>query len=312
MPFRDHPSERRKTALTGGGACAALRPCGSRAGLLGSAQSSPALIGAVFLAASLGLAGLESLDAAENATEQTRGVRLLDPGDEMMSIAPFPELKPGFAGRTEPPPLDKIRLAVAGGAFSNLAGPIPRAAPFEIVAPSANPDLVWDAVSRNASAGGQVIAYDVAEADLPAVIDRMAVVRGLAKLAAARPQPMRIAAGGPLARKGDRIEIEIPDVLRRALVLFDIAGDGSVEALYPIGADPRVIQTQNFRWAFQIREPFGADVIVAISAAQPMDALVQGLKEISQHRSAGQVLKLIASAAPADARIGSVALSSAP
>jgi hypothetical protein len=277
-----------------------------------SAGLSPRVfLGALALLCGLGCADLTSLGAAERL-ERTRGVRLLDPGDEMMAIAPFPALKPGFHGQETAPKLDKIRIAVADGDASRLAGLTPRAAPFEIVAASAQPDLVWDAATRNASSEGQIIAYDVAQGDLPAVIDRIAVVRGLAKLSAARPQPIRLVAGGPLSRKGDKIEIEIPDVPRHALVLFDIAGNGVVETLYPLGADDRLVQTQTFRWVFQVREPFGADVIVAISAAQPMDALEQGLKEISHYRSAGEVLKLIALAAPPDARIGAIALVSAP
>ena len=56
----------------------------------------------------------------------------------------------------------------------------------------------------------------------------------------------------------------------------------------------------------------GTDLIIVVTAAQPMDALENGLKEISHYRSAGEVLKLIAMAAPPDARIGAVALLSAP
>jgi hypothetical protein len=42
-----------------------------------------------------------------------------------------------------------------------------------------------------------------------------------------------------------------------------------------------------------------------------MDALAEGMKQISNHRSAGEVLRVLA-LAPADARVGSLALTTSP
>lgn len=250
--------------------------------------------------------------AAESRGELSRGVRLLDPGDEMTPIAPFREPKSG-TGNARVPPLDTIRVAVADGSSDRLAALIPHVARFETVTLAANPDLVWDATSRTATAVGGVVAYDVDEADLPAVIDRMAVVRGMLKIAAAKPQPIELSVALPkLARTGERIEIEVTNMARRALILFDIAGDGTVQALYPFGSDERIVQTPTFRFSLQTRAPFGADLIVAISATAPMEALERGLKEISNYRSAGEILNLIAAAAPADVKIGCVMLWSTP
>jgi hypothetical protein len=248
----------------------------------------------------------------ESPAQRTRGVRLLDPGDEMMPISPFPELKPGFVGPSDVPPPEPVRIAIAGGSSAFLSGLTQRAAPFEIVPVADNPDLVWDAESGNATAKGEVIAYAAAQSDLPAVIDRMALARGLAELATARPQAIQILGGGQIRRKGERIEIEVGNTQRRSLVLFDVSGDGRVQALYPLAGDERIVQSQTFRWTLQVREPFGTDLIVAVTAPQSMDALENGLKEISRRRSAGEVLKLIAMAAPSDALIGVAALFSSP
>ncbi len=241
----------------------------------------------------------------------SRGIRLLDPGDDMIPIAPFREPKTG-SGNERAPPLDTIRVAVADGSTNRLAGVLPRVARFETVALAADPDLVWDAASRTATTGDEIVAYDIDAADLPAVIDRVAVARGLCKIAASKPQPIEAPTGTKLKRKGERVEIEVTDVARRALILFDIAGDGTVQALYPFGADERVVQASTFRFSLQTRAPFGADLLVAISAAAPMEALEQGLRALSHYRSSGELLNLIAETAPADAKFGCVALWSAP
>lgn len=249
--------------------------------------------------------------SSESAAGRSRGVRLLDPGDTMLPIAPFPEVTPGFLARV-PTSLEKIRVAVVDGQAAQLEGLAPRAAAFEVVPVTSNPDLVWNARSGNTSAGGQVVAYAVDRKSLPAVIDRTAAVRGLEKEAAARPQAIRLVSGRATARRGDQVEIEVGDVAQRALILFGIAGDGTVQVLYPRGGEERVVRDQVFRWPLRIREPFGVDLIVAVSAPRPMHALEQGLQQISHHRSAGEILKILSLAAPPDARIGSLALSTVP
>ncbi len=238
-------------------------------------------------------------------------MRLLDPGDTMVPIAPYPEVTPGFLARM-PSALEKIRVAVVDGQAAQLDGLAPRAASFEVVPVTSDPDLVWSARSGNATAGGQVVAYAVDRKSLPAVIDRTATVRALEKEVAARPQAIRVVSGRATARKGEQVEIEVGDVGQRALVLFGIGGDGTVQILYPRGGDERLVAARSFRRSIQIREPLGVDLIVAVSAPQPMDALEQGLLQLSRHRSAGEIPKLLAIAAPADARIGTLALSTAP
>lgn len=248
---------------------------------------------------------------AAAATVRTRGVRLLDPGEVMTPIAPYLEVTPGSLGRI-PASLDKIRVAVAEGRSAELDGLDQRAAAFEVVPVTAGPDLVWNARSGTASVAGRIVAFAVDRESLPAVIDRTAVVRGLEKQAAARPQQIGLGSGRTAARKGERIEIEVDGVAERALVLFVIAGDGTVQFLYPRGADPRVVSSRTFRWSLQIGEPLGTDLIVAVTAPQQMPALEEGLARLGGHRSAGEILKLLALAAAPDAKIGLFVLSTMP
>ncbi|SFK04027.1 hypothetical protein [Methylocapsa palsarum] len=257
--------------------------------------------------ASVFLTGAARPVRAQDKIERTGGVRILNPGDEMTPIGAWPDL----ARERDSLKLDKIHVAVADGEAKALAGVSPRAAPFEIVPVSANPDLVWNASSRDVSAGGATIASNVAASDLPAVIDRTAAARALAALAATRPQQMRFISGSPTARKGQNVDIEIEDMLNRGLVLFAVTGDGSVRALYPLTSDQKIVETPALKWSLRAREPLGADLIVAVTSARPMEALAEGLKQISNHRSAGEVLKVLA-LAPADARVGTLSLSTSP
>jgi hypothetical protein len=244
------------------------------------------------------------------ASEKTRGVHLLNPGEEMTPIAPTRQ-EPALVGPNGAP-IAAIRVAVADGQSGKLDGMIARDAAFEIVPPAANPDLVWDAATHIASIGQTILSYKVEQSDLPAVIDRTAAVRVLKDLATSKPQIMRITSGTETRHRGDKVEIDIENMTGRALVLFNIAGDGTVRAIYPLGSDPRVIDTRTYHLTVVIREPFGTDVLVAVTAAQPMDRLEQGIRQISLFHSAGQALRLVMGAAPADARIGLVTLSSVP
>jgi hypothetical protein len=253
-----------------------------------------------------------ALQLAASLAPAQGAVRLLNPGDEMIPLAPVPQWMQPSADSDKAPKLDSIRIAVADGDSGLLSGMTPQAAPFEIVAPTAAPDLIYDPGTRQAISKGEVIAYDQTPADLPAVIDRMAFADGIAGLAAAHPQPISIAAGAPVRRRDERVEIDLTGMAHRALVLFSVSGDGLVQALYPIGADQKIIDAADFAFPFEVHEPFGTDLVVAVSAAQPMDALEAGLRRLSHYRGAGEVLKLIAATAPPDARFGVAALQSAP
>lgn len=224
-----------------------------------------------------------------------------------------PQPPPTAPSPALPHPLrEKIRIAVANGDDKKLDGLIAHEVPYQIVTPSADPDLLWDPASHDVSTDGKVVAYGVNVADLGNVIDRTAALRGLRKLAAAQPQPITLAIGGPIAHKGDKIAISIDAVAQRALILVGISGDGTVDLVYPNGSDPRIVKTSPFRLELEIHAPFGTDAIVAITADKPMDALQDGLTQISSYPSAIKVLDLVKAVAPKDAKIGVLTLTSVP
>ena len=209
-------------------------------------------------------------------------------------------------------PIEPVRIASRDGQTNRFAGLSAREAPFEVVLPRQNPDLIWDPTSGDVLAGGDVLAYRIALSDLPSVIDRFAAVRGLKQLAAKSPQAIRVAPNDQLHRKDARVAVEIPDVAGRMLIAFNIAGDGTVQALYPIGTDSPLVANADYRMPVRVQEPFGADQFVAITSGRRMEALEQALKQLNQRRSAVQMLQMVQQYAPADARIGSAGLFTAP
>jgi Caspase domain len=227
--------------------------------------------------------------------------------------APAPSAGPAPAPVTAPvPALAPIRIASVDGQNSRFTGLQQLEAPFEVVAKGQNPDLLWDATSGDVLAGGDVIAYHVALSDLPSVIDRAAAVRGLKLLATKTPQPVKVLPDDKVHHSDAAVAVEVGGVGGRALLVFNIAGDGTVQALYPIGSDPPIMRDAEHRLPVRVRGPFGADQIIAVTSQQRMTALEDALKQLSQRRTAVQILRAIQRYGPKDARIGSTAIFTAP
>ena len=92
----------------------------------------------------------------------------------------------------------------------------------------------------------------------------------------------------------------------------DISGDGTIQMLYPIGSDPQVLDSAEFRFLVRVREPFGADQIIAVTSEEAMPQLKEALLQLNRRRTPGQMIKMMQRFAPPDARIGSVGLFTAP
>jgi hypothetical protein len=216
---------------------------------------------------------------------------------------------PGSVATT---PLGPVRVAVLGNQRDLLANIEAREARFDVVGTSDNPDLVWDPVKLDVLAGADVVARGIDRPDLPSVIDRVAAVSGFKRLAAKAAQSVRLLPDDKLHHRDDRLEVQVSSMQQRSLVLFNIAGDGTVQALYPIGSDPAVIGTPEYKFPVRVGEPYGADQVVAITSSQRLGDLEQALKKMTQRRTAVEVYRLVERYAPADARIGATSLYTAP
>jgi uncharacterized caspase-like protein len=228
-----------------------------------------------------------------------------------------PEQKPAGAPAAAPQAqVSKTQLPIRLAALDGNNDSIPKLtshdASIEIVAPLENPDLIWDPKSRDVIAWGDVVAYKVSAGDLATVIDRTAAIRELKRMATQSPQPVRVAPDDAQHHDGEPVQIELKDVAGRAVVLFDISGDGTVQMLYPIGSDEAPTQAGSLRLPLRVREPFGAEQVVAVSSSQRLVDLEQALLQLNRRKAPGQMIKIMAKYLPADARIGSIGFFTAP
>ena len=143
------------------------------------------------------------------------------------------------------------------------------------------------------------------------MIDRTKAIRELKLIAGKTPQSIKVAPDDSLHRNTSVVRIEVNDIAGRALILFNIAGDGTVQMLYPIGSDPYVVRTVDYSFPVRVRKPFGSDQLIAITSRH--DACPRaGAPELDKRRAALQMINMIVRYAPADARIGSAGLFTAP
>jgi hypothetical protein len=199
-----------------------------------------------------------------------------------------------------------IKIAALDRKAAHFAGLLQRESPFELVTPSDHPDLIWDPSSGDVLAWGDVVTSGIDLRDLPIVIDRAAAIRELKRMATKEPQPIKIAPDDSLHHRSNIVYIQMADVAQRALILVNIAGDGTVQMLYPDGKDDRIIRSGELEYRVRVREPFGSDQLIAVTSRQPMTELEQALHGVK--RRPLQVIDLINKFKPADARIGSAAL----
>src|SRR5215813_4623263 len=255
------------------------------------------------------------------AFQLTRSVQLAEPVEvapRRDSIAVSDRVAQGLSltpkanepqtGRPQRP----VRLASLDGQNGHFSGLARREAPFEIVKPVDYPDIIWDSKSRDVLAWGDVIAYKIEKNELASVIDRAAAVRDLKQLATRAPQVIRMSPDDRLQRRNTVVQVQVSELTGRALILFNITGDGTVQLLYPLNADPRLIDKAEFNLTVRVREPFGADQIIAVTSEQRMNALEDALMQLNGRRAAGQAIAMMQKFAPGDARIGATSLFTAP
>lgn len=231
-----------------------------------------------------------------------------------MGARGVPRPEPATVARVTKPPSETkpVRLASLTDRKGVFDGLMPLHSLFKIVDADAAPDLIWDPVAHEAIAGGDKVALDVDIDDLPGVIDRTAGVRDLKTMIVTSPQALRVLPDASLHRKGTKIEVEIGDLSGRSLVMADITGSGTVQMLYPMNPAEAASRNEDLRIPFVVRDPYGADQVVAITSTQPMDGLVTALRALDKRRSAAEVADVIRRFGPPDARIGLVGLFTVP
>ena len=205
-----------------------------------------------------------------------------------------------------------IRLAALDGKMNYFENVKPQDVTVQAVQRTDSPDLIWDPVSHDVIAWGDVVAYGVEITGLPTVVDRTAAIRELKRMATRSPQVMRMWPDDRQQRSGQTVEVDLSDVESRAVLLFNVAGDGTVQLLYPVGSDASVARSASLRLSLKVGEPFGAEQIVAVTSKQRMIDLETALMQLNRRRASGQVIKSLERNMPADARIASIGFFSVP
>jgi len=250
----------------------------------------------------------------------TRGVNVIEANTTPPAIPP--QLQPQAPNRPQATPapnaqanrVDRpIKIAALDGNAAHFQGLTQRDVPFQVVTPGDNPDIIWDPATRDViDAYSDVVAYRVDKAELASVIDRAAAIRELKMMWTKDPQVIKIGPDDSLHRNDQLVQIEVNNIKSRSMILFNIAGDGTVQLLYPMGSDLASMPTEDYRLPLRVREPFGHDQLVAITSDKRMNELEQVLLQLNKRRASAQMIKMLQRYAPRDARIGSAGLYTAP
>jgi hypothetical protein len=241
------------------------------------------------------------LPAASGASSSSQAASSATPAAPQSS-------SPLIAGVIEKP----IRLAALDGKLTYFPSVKSHDITIEAVRPTDNPDLIWDPTSHDVIAWGDVIAYNVDAADLPSVVDRTAAIRALKQFSTRSPQVMRVSPDDRQHHRGQKIEINLSDVGARGVIIFNVSGDGTFQMLYPINSDPSPPTSPSLTLTLRVREPFGAEQVIAITSRERMVELEKAFLQLDQRRAPGQIVKILQRYALADARIGSIGFFTTP
>ena len=216
---------------------------------------------------------------------------------ESPSIAPLPDPAPPAP---EPDgPHQMLRLAILRAGAGDLAA-VPDTLPgVQLVSIEESPDLIWDAEASQVITGlGDVAAHDVGLRDLPATVGKWRAMTTIRELSARASLRLRVFPHDGTHRRGTRIEVEVTGLRHPRLTLIGLSGNGVVHYLFPRPGDPeRVTPQRPFRLPLVVTKPFGADHVVALSAATPLDRLNASLHRLDGQPAARQVAGLLAAAA---------------
>lgn len=183
----------------------------------------------------------------------------------------------------EPGTLDAVRESIDG---------------ISVVPVAAAPDLIWDAAHGQVVTGvGDVVAHEVDLTALPGVVGKWSTVRAIKRLSERASLRLRVHPHDGLHQWGSVIEVEIDGMQHPYLILVALSGNGTVHHLYPLPADPdRVATDRPYRLKLRVTPPFGADHVVAVSAANPMNGLNAELASLDGQRAAEAVAELLLAA----------------
>jgi hypothetical protein len=136
----------------------------------------------------------------------------------------------------------------------------------------------------------------------------------IAKLSEKAPQTFVLLPDNRLHHFRERVNLKAAGVQNKYAILFNIAGDGTVQFLFPKRGERPQIEGAEWRFdgEIDVRPPFGADTVVVITSDQRLDALENAISTLNDRRAAGQVPQWLAKLLPPAARLGFTSIFTAP
>ena len=217
------------------------------------------------------------------------------------------------AGETKPD--DAVRVAI----LQPDGAPRPSLSPGKVALAWTAPDqadLVFDARTGDVLARGDLIRQSATAADLPALAERTRAVAALKTISGLTSQDVSLRPNDGLHRKGERVQVAVGDLEGRDLLLFNIASDGTVQLLWPDPArgESARVGRPSVSLPVEITPPYGADVVVAVTAPSALAELQAAIMARNGTQAAIDLPGLVAGAgrrAPG-LRLGFTGLYTAP
>lgn len=213
------------------------------------------------------------------------------PGDPLFFLADLP-----VSALTSVPAsaTDMVRLKIRGTSDEaretigrNLIGVI-------LVGPSEPADLTWDGAAQDVLDNlGNILASRVPADRLQPVVNTRRAIAAVRRMIINSGLDMRLLLPGESAasepsrasdrthRKGTRLTLVANCASFPYFVLFNIAGNGTIELLFPDSNRNETVDTRKpYELDFEVREPFGADHAIGIASTRALPELVAVLKDI--------------------------------
>ena len=198
--------------------------------------------------------------------------------------------------------LPKLGVAVLGGPTS-LVADIPGAV---LASSQAAADLIWDVAKGQvvSSTLGDMVATQAPDqaqtAFIAGVVDKWRALKGLRALADSRPLDVEIGPRGAGARySSGEVSIAVADrkdPRLKYVTMINLAGDGTVQWLYPNGAAEEAALASTVRpgFATRVMPPYGADHVIAIATEDDPARLRDALRAVNGRQASTQAYNLIA------------------
>jgi hypothetical protein len=226
---------------------------------------------------------------------ETKQTIATEPAGELDKVA-FRLKVSGEADQIEPS--DPIRLKVVNGAVGVLSGVAPGQFKFRVVNVGEDADLVWDVSKGDViSSVGDFIAKCSDARDIPAIVDGVAALFAVKKLAERNPQVMTLLPNDGRFHAGDRVRFHIEGLSGKYLILVNLSGDGEVQYLFPRKtSDPIPFIDAGYEDMLEVSEPFGSDHLIALVSNQRANAIESALSSLDRQKAAGKLAKTLRSA----------------